>query len=427
MPLPIPASREEIAQIQRDRKRIVVEQARAAPFHRQRLADIDTSKLDDPDEWAKIPILDKDQLRAMTPQSFQRDFNLAEPGQVAEYWRSGGSTGVPLFYARTFEDMKIAYLTFRRVFLGAGVTAGAQAHISFPLGIHPVGHMFARAAQQEGIGVNWAGAGNNTPSALQIKLIDILRPSVWMGMSGYALHLANLAEAQGVDLAACAVDKIICSAEPMSDAKRSKIEKAWGATVCDSFGMTEAGMMGAESAARDGFHIWTDLFHIEVVDEETGRPVDAGVPGLLVVTPLFTSHATPFVRWNSGDIVTYFEHGQADGPLSVFPLIKHAHRTVGFFKVRGININHQDYEDFLFGFDDVVDFKAELVAQEALDGFLVSIEVTRSGDAAALVARIVEQTRATFEVTPEIRVLDRGTLAREFEASVKAPRFVDRR
>ena len=34
---------------------------------------------------------------------------------------------------------------------------------------------------------------------------------------------------------------------------------------------------------------------------------------------------------------------------------------------------------------------------------------------------------ATFQVTPEIKVLDTGTLSREFEASVKAARFVDRR
>jgi len=35
--------------------------------------------------------------------------------------------------------------------------------------------------------------------------------------------------------------------------------------------------------------------------------------------------------------------------------------------------------------------------------------------------------RDTFGLTPEVVVLDAGTLAREFEASVKTPRFVDRR
>ena len=28
-----------------------------------------------------------------------------------------------------------------------------------------------------------------------------------------------------------------------------------------------------------------------------------------------------------------------DDPYSIFPLVRHAHRTAGFFKVRGVNIN----------------------------------------------------------------------------------------
>ena len=39
---------------------------------------------------------------------------------------------------------------------------------------------------------------------------------------------------------------------------------------------------------------------------------------------------------------------------------------------------------------------------------------------------IIEDT-ITFEVTPEIVILERGTLAKEFESSIKAPRFVDKR
>ena len=131
--------------------------------------------------------------------------------------------------------------------------------------------------------------------------------------------------------------------------------------------MTEAGMMGGESEAHDGFHIWTDMFIIEVIDLETGMPVNEGDEGGLVVTPLYTNNCTPFIRWSSGDIVTYQEHGATEGPLSVFPVIRHAHRTVGFFKIRGININHQELEDLLFDYSDLVDFKAEMITENSLE------------------------------------------------------------
>ena len=425
MPLPLPTSRDEIAKIQSARKKIALQKARRAPFHKGRLDLVDEDKLDDPDEWRKIPLLTKDELRAIPPEKFFSEFCHAPMDQVAELWRSGGSTGVPLFYPRTFEDLPYCILSFARNLIAPGLGDKDTAHLSFPLGIHPVGHAYARACQEFKIGVNWDGAG--TPSALQIDLLDRLQPTVWMGMSSYGIHLANLAEDSGIDLAGGSVNTILCSAEAVSGSKREKIKRMWGAELWDGFGMTEAGMMGGESEAHDGFHIWTDLFDIEVIDLETGEPVKEGEEGGLVVTPLFTNNATPFIRWSSGDIVVYEERGATDGPLSVFPIIRHAHRTVGFFKVRGVNINHQELEDFLFDFPDLVDFKSELITNRDIDTLRISIEVLHSGNPGALTAQITEGIKNKFEVSPAVEVLARGTLAREFENSVKAPRFVDRR
>ncbi len=425
MPLPLPTSRDEIAKIQSDRKRKALQKARQSTFHQGRLEHVDEDKLDDPDEWRKIPLLTKDELRAIPPENFFSKFCHAPMEQVAELWRSGGSTGVPLFYPRTFEDLPYCILSFARNLIAPGLGEKDTAHLSFPLGIHPVGHAYARACQEFKIGVNWAGAG--TPSALQIDLLDRLQPTVWMGMSSYGIHLANLAEDKGIDLAGGSVNTILCSAEAVSESKRDKIKRMWGAELWDGFGMTEAGMMGGESEAHDGFHIWTDMFFIEVIDLETGNPVAEGEEGGLVVTPLFTNNATPFIRWSSGDIVVYKERGETDGPLSVFPVIRHAHRTVGFFKVRGVNINHQELEDFLFDFPHLVDFKAELITKSSLETLVISIEVLHSGNPETLSVQIAEGTKDKFEVSPLVAVLTRGTLAKEFENSVKAPRFIDRR
>jgi phenylacetate-CoA ligase len=424
----IPSSRDEIAKIQSERKKIALQKARKANFHKGRLDNIDEDKLDNPDEWRKIPILTKDELRNIPPERFFDDFCHTPRNEIAELWRSGGSTGIPLFYPRTFEDLPYCLMSFARNLIAPNLGKKDTAQVSFPLGIHPVGHAYARACQQHEIGVNWAGAGNSTPSAAQLDLINRLQPSVWMGMSSYGIHLANMAEDQGLDLAGSSVKTIMTSAEPMSDTKRAKISRMWGAEVWDGFGMTECGMMGGESQARDGFHIWTDLFDVEVIDLDTGFPVAEGEEGSLVVTPLFTNNATPFIRWSSGDIVTYKEFGDdSDGPYGVFPVVKHAHRTVGFFKVRGININHPELEDFLFNYENLVDFKAEIVSVNDLDVLRLSIEVLHSGNPNELARRITEDTKNKFETTPDVVVLERGTLAKEFESSVKAPRFLDLR
>jgi phenylacetate-CoA ligase len=427
MLLGLPRSAGEIEAIQSRRKRRAVEQARRAPFYAGKLDHVNLGKLDDPAEWRKIPILEKDMLRALSDQAFYGAFCLTPEDGLAEYWRSGGSTGTPLFYPRSFADIDAAMVGFARIFDCTGCARGARAHVSFPLGIHPVGHMVARSAIAAGITVNWAGSGTTTPSPMQLDLIARLKPSIWTGMSSYGLHLANLAEARGVDLASGSVETILCSAEPLSEAKRAKLARHWGARVFDTFGMTEAGMMGAEDEAGGGFRIWTDMFLIEVLDPQTLAPVNEGEVGTLVVTPLWTNNVTPFLRWSSGDLVSW-RRGEEDGrPYSVFPRVKHAHRTTGFFKVRGISLNHADMEDFMFTNAAIGDFKAEVVSKRDLDVLVLSIEVRRNADSTAVAADLRQSVKDRFELTPEVAVLETGTLAKEFEASVKSPRFVDRR
>jgi len=155
--------------------------------------------------------------------------------------------------------------------------------------------------------------------------------------------------------------------------------------------------------------------------------VKEGEVGTLVVTALWTNSITPFLRWSSGDLVTYSEADDGAGPFSVFPRVRHAHRTTGFFKIRGVNLGHQDLEDFMFRNPEIGDFRAEALNEGDNDILCVSIELRRGTDAAAVSDTLKARIREKFELQPRITVLETGTLAREFEANVKAARFVDRR
>jgi phenylacetate-CoA ligase len=422
-----PRSPSEMAAAQTARRREALQRARRSTFLAPRLTGIDPARIDE--EWHKIPLLRKDDLRALTPAQFAEEFCIAPRTEIAEWWRSGGVTGKPLFYGRSPEDLHFTHLSFQRVWQAIGATPDDAVHVSFPLGIHPVGQIALRAAQKFGMATQWAGAGNTTPSELQLDLITTLQPTIWAGMPSYCLHLANLAEQKGIDLAAGSVRKIVVSAEQLTDAKRAKIERSWGATVFDCLGMTEGGMLMSESlTTRPWMLAWSDLFHFEVVDEATGEAMPDGEPGSLVVTPLYANTVTPFLRWLSGDQVTMRrqDHDPSD-PLSLMPLIRHAHRTLGFFKIRGININHTEFEDFIFRIAAVADFKVVLETAQDREIFRLVLELNRGADAGGLVEDLGRSVKQTFEVTADIVVQELGTLAREFESSIKAPRFADRR
>jgi len=416
-----PKSQAEIERIHRERKRIAVERALQSQFWQRRMPAVDLERVHEPEIWRRIPVLTKEALREIPAARFHDEFCIAPRTKVVEYWRSGGATGRPLFYPRSAEDMAHNLLVFERAWALIGATADDCAHISFPLGVHPVAHLYARAAINLGIGTVWCGAGTNTPSETQLELIEQLKPTIWIGMASYGLHLANLAEVKGYDLARSTVKKLLVAAEPLSPVKRQKLERAWGAQVFDHFGMTEAALIVGETIAHDGMRAFTDLWYLEVLDER-GEPVAPGEVGSLVVTPLWSNTMTPFLRWSSGDLVSLVPATGGNDPWSALPIMRHARRTVGFFKVRGVNINHSDLEDAMFRDADVVDFRAEVYNAGGNDVLHLHVE-TRTGGAGQIAAMI----RQAFEVAPEVTLLARGTLAREFEANVKAPRFVDKR
>jgi len=416
-----PKSRADIERIQRERRRIAVERALRSPFWKKRLPKVDLERVHEPEVWRRIPVLTKDALREIPADRFHEEFCIAPRTGVVEYWRSGGATGRPLFYPRSAEDMQTNIMAFERAWALIGATADDCAHISFPLGVHPVAHLYARAAINLGIGTVWCGAGTNTASDTQLELIEQLKPTIWIGMASYGLHLANLAETKGIDLAKSTVKKLLVAAEPLSPVKREKLERAWGAEVFDHFGMTEAAIVSGEGLDHNGLHAFTDLWHLEVLDDK-GEPVREGEVGSLLVTALWSNTMTPFLRWSSGDLVSISPSAGGRHPWSVFPIMRHARRTVGFFKVRGVNINHAELEDAMFRDPAVVDFRAEVTNVGDNDVLHLHVE-TRSGGA----ERIVDAIRRTFQVTPEVSLLPRGTIAKDFEANVKAPRFVDRR
>ena len=77
----------------------------------------------------------------------------------------------------------------------------------------------------------------------------------------------------------------------------------------------------------------------------------------------------------------------------------------------------------------ILDFQAVLETEAASgrEGLRVLIEIKGVQDDAETSREVGSAIKSVFEVTPVVEVLKRGTLATEFERSLKAPRFIDRR
>src|SRR5207247_11267709 len=106
----------------------------------------------------------------------------------------------------------------------------------------------------------------------------------------YALHLAETAKNEGIDLRDGAIQKIIVAGEPGGSVSqiRARIRAAWhGAEVIDHYGMTEVGPVAYEDPKRAGvLRIIEDSYFAEIVDPNTGEAVPLGSEGELVLTTL---------------------------------------------------------------------------------------------------------------------------------------------
>jgi phenylacetate-CoA ligase len=399
-----------------------------SPFFRRRLTDAGLAEGEVPtdDQWLRIQPTTKDELRALSPEEFRDQLVVASPDDISMYWRSGGVTGRPFFYPKAKADYDALAQGFIRVLGCAGITPDDLVHNSFPfMGVHPIGAMFTHVLRDHGVGQIFAGAGANTPSDVQVQLMFDLQPSAWIGIGSYINHLGHRAEALGFDLASSSIDKIVSSAEPLTPAKRSRMESRWGAELFDCYGMTECTMMGCEGPTHDGLHVWTDLFRLEILDPETWRPLPYGEQGAVVVTPFH--HGIPFIRWMSGDLGT-LEPGRAGGdPYDVFPRLRLGSRTVGFSKVKGVNINHNDLEDALLSIPELADYLVEVVTDDGYDLLRVHLEASTGIDGVVVTRRVEDHISHHFELRPVVELHARGTIAGWLEGQVKQVRFRDER
>jgi phenylacetate-CoA ligase len=92
-----------------------------------------------------------------------------------------------------------------------------------------------------------------------------------------------------------------------------------------------------------------------------------------------------------------------------------------------MNIGQGEFEDLLFRQRAINDFKCEAVTVHSEDVLRVFVELKRDCDAHAAMTDLTNAIRSAFELTPEIVPIALGTLGKEFEASIKAPRIIDRR
>jgi phenylacetate-CoA ligase len=88
-------------------------------------------------------------------------------------------------------------------------------------------------------------------------------------------------------------------AEPLQPSLREKFEKEYGIDTYQMYGATEVGDIAYECQTKSGWHICEEVI-VEIVDPTTGKQVNPGELGEVVVTRL--NHLFFLFRFGTGDL-----------------------------------------------------------------------------------------------------------------------------
>lgn len=130
------------------------------------------------------------------------------------------------------------------------------------------------------------------------ELINKEKPDAIVGYSGMLVDIARYARDH--QALAWKARSMVNAAEGLQSGQRELLEKYLVDEVFLSYGSREFMSIGMECEKHTGYHIATDNLVVEVVADD-GKPRPPGEEGRIVVTD-FHNAATPFVRYDIGDI-----------------------------------------------------------------------------------------------------------------------------
>jgi phenylacetate-CoA ligase len=349
--------------------------------------------------------------------------NLTYPlAHYTRFHQTSGTSGTPLRWLDTSDSWAAMVDTWTEVLVAAGVKGADHVYFAFSFGPF-IGFWlaFESAARLGCLCI----PGGGVSSAGRLRAIIDNRATVLCCTPTYALHLAQTAADQNIDLGQSAVRTLIVAGEPGGSlpAVRARLSELWGgAKIFDHHGMTEVGPVTHECPARPGIlHISEPTFYAEVCDPAGGGAAPAGAIGELVLTTLGRI-AAPLLRYRTGDLVR-------PGPRTTCACGRNTMMLEGgilgrqddMVVVRGVNVFPSAVDQIVQSCGGIAEYQVTVDSTRALPE--ISIQVEPSGecrDSEGLVRKLEEKFETALALRVTVLLMPAGGLPR---SELKAKRW----
>ncbi|WP_226527231.1 phenylacetate--CoA ligase family protein [Metabacillus niabensis] len=349
-----------------------------------------------------------------SPLGRNHTFSKAE---YVRYHQTSGTTGKPLKVLDTKESWTWWEDCWLEVFKSSDVTKNDIAFSAFSFGPF-IGFWAAFEAAKRLGALVITGGSQSSKERLQSMINN--EATVLLCTPSYALHLAEVAEENSIDLRETNIKTIITAGEPGGSVPsiRQQIERLWNAKLYDHVGMTEIGAYGYSCTEQNGLHVNEAEFIVEVINPDTLEPVGKRERGELVLTNL-GRYGYPLLRYRTGDMVICSEEPCPCGNKNTLLVNGIIGRLDDMVIIRGINIFPSSIESIIREFEAVKEFRIIYYTEQNMNQVKVQIEAE-----ADLVTQVATKLRDRIGLRIDVEMVAENSLPR---FDLKAKRVVDER
>ncbi len=338
------------------------------------------------------------------------------PERYVRLHRTSGTRGRPLIVLDTAEDWHWWMNCWQYVLDAGPIDSNDRVLMAFSFGPF-IGFWSAYdACVQRGALVAPAGG---LSTLARIDLMRTIDATAIFCTPSYALHMAEVAVDNQINVADTGVEKIIVAGEPGGSIPeiRNRIQDAWQARVIDHSGASEVGPWGFADPAGRGIYINEAEFIAEFFAIDTGESAGEGELSELVLSALGRD-GSPIIRYRTGDLVRPTWNDPQD---SSFVMLQGGvlGRVDDMLIVRGVNIFPSSIEQILRGFPEIVEYRMIAFKSGEMDALRIEIE-----DRLQDPQRVEKELQLKIGLKVQVDIVDIGSLPR-FE--LKGQRFIDER
>ncbi|MEW4451674.1 AMP-binding protein [Bremerella sp. JC817] len=384
-------------------------------FYAEKFADVKLP-LTSLDQLANLPFTFKDELIGSHENGDLANNRTYGIEQYVRFHRTSGTRGRPMVVLDTEEDWQWWLDAWQYVIDAAEINSSDRCFFAFSFGPF-IGFWSAFDAVTKRGCLAIPSGGLSTISRLE--LIQHNQATVVFCTPTYALHMAEVAQQNHINLAELGVRRLVLAGEPGGSIPeiRERIETAWNAKVIDHSGATEVGPWGFSNANQTGVCINEAFFLPEFISLDTGTAAGEGELSELILTTL-GRYGSPVIRYRTGDLVRPSWNNA--GPCN-FVLLEGGvlGRTDDMLIIRGVNVFPTSIEQILRSFPEVVEYRLTAVKRGAMDAISVEVEDRKQEP-----ERIAQELHLRLGLKVEVTLVESGSLPR-FEG--KGRRFIDSR